>query len=224
MKQSGLSAFPFLKPSVQGKSQPHAAVLMNPHEVDLAFRVDMVDARHFVLGHWLLTGAVNRELFAKLRANVGKNTSAGVEILSTPCDANYAIFCSQLGPFQHRHVLPLYEPKVADFMESAAREQFRVFIECSGSNGERMLYRSPLPPRDFYWAHSMCQTTEVEQRREFIWELPALIEQVTTLDIMPSMNGEPVREVDVSILLPPEAIENTIFDGGCFQERSHYRH
>jgi hypothetical protein len=41
---------------------------------------------------------------------------------------------------------------------------------------------------------------------------------------MPSMNGEPVREVDVSILLPPEAIENTIFDGGCFQERSHYRH
>lgn len=224
MNQSGLSAFPFLKPSIKSKPQLHTAVLMNPHEVDLAFKVDMVDARHLVLGHWLLTGAVNHELFAKLRVDAGKNTFAGLEILTTPADAAYAVFCSQLGPFQHRHVLPLYEPKVADFMESASREPFKMFVERSGPTGERMLYKSPLPPEDFIWAHSMCQPTDVQKRSEFILELPALIEHLTSLNMMPSMNGESVLEVDVSILLPHEANDSNLFDERSAQERSSYRH
>ena len=96
MNQSGLSAFPYLKPSIKSKPQLHTALLMNPQEVDLAFKADMVDARHLVLGHWLLTGAVNQELFAKLQVDAGKTTFASLEILCTPAGAAYASHLHEL--------------------------------------------------------------------------------------------------------------------------------
>jgi len=224
MNQSGLSAFPFLKPSIKTKPQLHTAVLMNPQEVDLAFRVDMVDQRQLVLGHWLLTGAVNQELFAKLRVDSGKNTFAGLEILCTPAGAAYAIVCSQLGQFQHRHTLALYENKVIDFLSSASRVPFKMILESSGRTGERMLYNSPLPPEEFFRAQSMCQTIDFEKRSEFILELPWVIKHLTTLSMMPSMNGESVQEVDVSILLPHQANASSLFDERSAQGDSSYRH
>ena len=224
MNQSGLSAFPFLKPSIKSKPQLYTAVLMNPHEVDLAFKVDMVDARNLVLGHWLLTGAVNKELFAKLQVDAGKTTFASLEILCTPAGASYAIFCSQLGQFQHRHTLALYENKVIDFLASASRAPFKMILESSGQTGERMLYNSPLPPEEFIRAQSMCRTIDFEKRSQFIEELPSVIELLMTLNMLPSMNGESVLEVDVSILLPHQANADNLLDGRFEQGRSSYRH
>jgi len=224
MNQSGLSAFPYLKPSLKSKPQLHTAVLMNHQEVDLAFKANMVDARDLVLGHWLLTGAVNQELFAKLQVDAGKTTFASLEILCTPAGAAYAIFCSQLGQFQHRHTLALYENKVIEFLSSASHAPFKVILESSGQTGERMLYHSPLPSEEFIRAQSMCQTIDFEKRSQFIEKLPSVIELLTTLNMMPSLNGESVLEVDVSILLPHQANADNLLDGRFAQGRSSYRH
>ena len=70
---------------------------------------------------------------------------------------------------------------------------------------ERMLYTSPLGPELFVAARDMCQEMNLVKRANFVDELPLLIAHVAKLETMRRLKSEPIREVDVSILLPTEA-------------------
>lgn len=205
MNQTDLRAFPFLERSKKTKPQLHTAQLLSPKEVEMAFKDDPEANRAQLRGHWLLTGAVNQKMYGALRDDAGREAGAALATLSTPSGATYAILCIQLHSLQHRHVLPLYEPNVAQFIESATRQPFQMYIESSGDDGTRMLYTCPLPGEYFLPIRSMCKTIDLEKRHEFIEELPALIKRLTTLTALKSLKSPSLTEVDVSILLPQQS-------------------
>ena len=59
-----------------------------------------------------------------------------------------------------------------------------------------------LRPDAFIPAQVMCRAIDPQMRADFIFELPTVILQMLTLELMPSLNAQDVRDVDVSILLP----------------------
>lgn len=97
MNQSIHRSFPFLKQSAKAKPQLHTAVLMSPLEVDAAFKAESDQTRGLVLGHWMLTGAVNQHMFSALRLDAGRDITGELGIIRTPAGAAYLIVCSELG-------------------------------------------------------------------------------------------------------------------------------
>lgn len=207
MKQSIFNAFTYLKPSTQAKPKLHTATLMSPGEVDVAFKDESACTRELVLGHWMLAGAVNQEMFTEMMVDAGKEIAGELGIVTTPAGAAYLILCSELKGRHHRHVLPLYEGKVKEFLRCASREPFRLFIESVRDGHERMLYTSPLEPGLFVEARDMSQQMSFDKCADFVDELPLLIAHVAKIETMRRLRSQPIREVDVSILLPFEATE-----------------
>ena len=205
MHTTDLRTFPYLEKSKKEKPQLHTAQLLSPQEVEMAFKDDTEENRAQLRDHWLLTGAVHKEMYGALRTDAGREAGVGLATLSTPSGATYAILCTQLHSRQHRHVLPLYEPKVAQFIESATREPFRMYIEGSGDDGTRMLYTCPLPGQYFLPIRRLCKSIDMTKRLDFIEELPALIERVTMLTVVKSLKSSSLTEVDVSIVLPQQS-------------------
>jgi hypothetical protein len=212
MHKPDLRTFPFLEKSKKEKPQLHTAQLLSPQEVEMAFKDDTEENRAQLRDHWLLTGAVHQEMYGALRTDEGREAGVGLATLSTPSGAAYAILCTQLHSRQHRHVLPLYEPRVAQFIESATREPFQMYIEGSGDDGTRMLYTCPLPGQYFLPIRTLCKTIDMAKRPDFIDELPALIERVTRLTVVKSLKSSPLTEVDVSIFLPQQSAASGIFE------------
>jgi hypothetical protein len=101
---------------------------------------------------------------------------------------------------------------VAQFIESATREPFQMYIEGSGDDGTRMLYTCPLPGQYFLPIRTLCKTIDMAKRPDFIDELPALIERVTRLTVVKSLKSSPLTEVDVSIFLPQQSAASGFFE------------
>src|SRR2546427_2544738 len=102
MNKSSLNAFPFLKPSTKENPRLHTAVLLNPAEVEVAFKDYPSAARKKLRGHWMLIGAVNGKTYSVLQANASNDVVAQVTVLPTPAGAAYVAFTCQLGTNQHR--------------------------------------------------------------------------------------------------------------------------
>jgi hypothetical protein len=202
MKKSTLGAFPFLKPSTKANPQLHTAVLMNPDEVDAASENHPVEARHKLHGRWMLVGAVNEEMYLAFKAHAGNDIAGQLMVLPTPAGAAYGIVSCQIGAHQHRFILPLFDIKVIKFLASTANESLNVYLESTGELGEGMLYDCSLAPDQIALARTMSKTIACCQLEQFTKELPSVISEMLSLDLMPSLNAEIVLAVDVSVLLP----------------------
>lgn len=217
MTKSIVDEFSCIKTSMSTIPPLHYAVLLSPLEVDVAFRTELYSARRLVLDHWMLTGVVSQSFFDALRLDAGRDITGELAVVTTTTGASYLIVCSELGDQQHRHVLPLYENKVAEFLRFASREPFRMFIESANDGGDRLLYTSPLFPELFVMARDACKYMDVSRRADFMHELPRLIAYASKPETMRSIRGTPIREVNVSIFMPTEATTSCLsMDEGSY--------
>lgn len=206
MKKSTVDAFPFLKPSTKKIPRLHTAVLLNPFEVDAVFRDYPSEVRHKLQGLWMLIGAINGKTYSVFKANADNDVAAQVTVFPTPAGAAYVGITCQLGAYQHRFVLPLFESKVADLLASATKEPLNIYLESAGELTEGMLYDCPLRPEAFIPAQIMSRAIGLRKQGDFILELPSLISEMLTLKLIPSLNAAEVLDVDVSVLLPRNEI------------------
>lgn len=202
MKKTTVGAFPFFKPSTKKNPQLHTAVLMNPVEADAASKNHPVEARHKLHGRWMLVGAVNEEMHLVFKAHADNDVATQLNVLPTPAGAAYGVVTCQIGAHQHRFVLPLVDSKVVEFLASTENESLNVYLESASDLREGMLYDCLLAPDQLALARTMGMTIDHQQQEEFTNELPSLISEMLSLDLMPSLNAEKVLAVDVSVLLP----------------------
>ena len=207
MKKSTLGAFPFLKLSTKKNPQLHTAVLLNPIEVDVAFKDYPSEARQKLRGLWMLVGAVNGERYSAFKANAGNDIAARLTVFPTPAGAAYRVFTCQLGVHQHRFLLPLSDSKVIELLAAESKESINIYLENAGEPDGGMLYNCPLSPEQLIPAQAMSQTIDHQKKDEFIRELPSVISEMLSLQLMPSLNAKEVCVVDVSVLLPRDASE-----------------
>lgn len=202
MKKSTVDTFPFLKPSTKNNPRLHTAVLLNPFEVDAAFKDYPSQARHRLRGLWMLVGAVNGEMYSAFKANADHDVAAQLTVFPTPAGAAYGVATCQIGAHQHRFVLPLFDSKVVQLLASATKDSISIYLESAGELREGMLYECLLAPEQFIPARAMSRTIDHQKQEDFIREFPSVISEMLTLDLMSSLNAGDVCDVDVSILLP----------------------
>lgn len=202
MKKSILGAFPFLKPSTKANPQLHTAVLMSSVEVDVASKNYPVEASHKLRGQLMLVGAVNEEMYLMFKLHAGNDIAGQLKVPPTPAGAAYVVVTCQIGTYQHRFVLPLFDSKVVEFLASTANESINIYLESGGDLREGMLYNCLFATDELALARTMCMTIDYRQQDEFTYELPSLLSEMLSVNLMPSLNVERVLAVDVSVLLP----------------------
>lgn len=204
MKKSAIEGFPFLKPSAKENPRLHTAVLLNQAEVNVAFKDYPSEARHKLRGLWMLVGAVNGEMYSAFKANADNDVAAQLTVFPTSAGAAYGVFTCQLGPHQHRFVLPLFDKKVVELFTSETKESLNIYLESAGELREGMLYDCLLTPEQFMPARAMSRALDHRKQKDFVREFPSVISEMLTLDLMPSLNSEEVCGVDVSVLMPQD--------------------
>ena len=202
MNKSSLNDFPFLKPSNKKNPRLHTAVLLNPSEVEVAFKDYPSLARHKLRGLWMLIGAINGKTYSVFKTNAGNDVAAQVTVFLTPAGGVYGVVTCQVGAHQHRFVLPWGDSKVIQLLSSATKESLNIYLESAGELREGMLYDCLLTPEQFMPARAMGRAIDHRKQQDFTREFPSVLSEMLTLDLMPSLNAEEVCEVDVSVLLP----------------------
>ena len=154
----------------------------------------------------MLVGAVNGERYTAFKANAGNDIAARLTVFPTPAGAAYGVFTCQLGVHQHRFLLPLLDSKVIELL-AEANDSANIYLENAGEPDGGMLYNCPLSPEQLIPAQAMSQTIDHQNKDEFIRELPSVIAEMLSLQLMPSLNAKEVCVVDVSVLLPRDEKE-----------------
>ena len=155
----------------------------------------------------MLVGAVNGERYSAFKANAGNDIAARFTVFPTPAGAAYAVFACQLGVHQHRFLLPLLDSKVIELLAAESKESINIYLENAGEPDGGMLYNCPLSPEQLIPAQAISQTIDHQKKDEFIRELPSVISEMLSLQLMPSLNAKEVCVVDVSVLLPRDEAE-----------------
>jgi hypothetical protein len=190
------------KRGVKNKSRIHTALIFTPSEVEVNFQQFTEDGLAKIRGRWMLLGAVNAELFSRLDANGENDIAAQLVVLPVPSGAKYTVLTCQLGYFQHRFVLPMYEPRVVELLTSATTELVSIYLENTGPVTKGIAYDCPLQPARFLQARSECQSISADKKDDFIIEFPSVVSALASTEMVPSLSRETVRDVDVSFYLP----------------------
>ncbi len=204
MSQSRLSAIPFLKPSTKEKPRIHAADLLNPFEVEKCFDSQPANVRDALRGKWLLVGGVNEDSFSDLNAGDVRHIRAHLQVIPTLSGAPYLVIIFQMEAFQHRFVLPMFDPRVHALLTDVISEPFNVNLESTGNSLDSILYSVPLPPEYFITAKKVCQHVDQRRCKDYLDELPFFLRASSEPVLIPSLNERLVEVVDVSILLPTQ--------------------
>lgn len=201
------------KRGAKNRSRLHTALIFTPSEVESNFRQFTEAALAKIRGRWMLLGAVNEELYSKLEANGENDIAAQLVVLPIPSGAKYTVLTCQLGHLQHRFVLPMYEPEVVDLLTIATTSPLSIYLESTGQVRQGIAYDCPLHPTRFQQARSECQSMSDGKKDNFIIEFPSVVSALASTEIVPSLNRETVRDVDVSFYLPrpnlPELSSNS---------------
>ena len=96
-----------------------------------------------VVGGWYLCGDVLREMFDAL---VGKQGDCAMQmtVFRGGSSGNYGLFAQQIDTFEHRFLLPLFEPSVIQLLESLQDEPVQLSLGRQDEDAA-VLIRQQLP-------------------------------------------------------------------------------
>lgn len=190
------------KRGASNQSRIHTALIFTPSEVELNFQQFSEAGLEKIRGRWMLLGAVNEELYSQLDANGGNDITAQLVVLPIPSGAKYTVLTCQLGHLQHRFVLPMYEPKVVELLTIATSSPLSIYLESTGQVRQGIAYDCPLKPTRFKQSRLECQSISTDKKDDYIIEFPSVVSALASTEMVPSLNREAVRDVDVSFYLP----------------------
>jgi hypothetical protein len=185
-----------------GRLRYRNALILSPAEVEFAFRQFTLQEVSKIQGQWMLAGIASDELFASLESQNPKEVLADLSVHSIGSGAAYAVLTCQSGALQHRFVLPLYEPRVAELFASVKNQSFRIYFENDGATTKGAAYGCPVNDERFEKARALCQVVDIDSRARFVVDFPTDVARILSLELAPSLNDERVRMVDASVFLP----------------------
>ena len=195
--------------SYEAKRMPgvYAGRLMSPAEVNGAIGTQPDEVIQKVSSCWTLCGDVSRGMFSALRAaSVLCGATERLTAYLSPAGAGYAVLTQQLQGFQHRFLLPLFEPRTASFVAAMSRDSL-VYSLGNDDDVEALVWRSTFSARDVLPLQVFCSPLVAESRQEVILEWARVVKTMTALQQVPSTTlGEVVHHVDLTILTPDDTL------------------
>lgn len=187
------------------------ATLWSPGEVQTALTQEPLALRKRFKGSWYLCGDVSKEMYSALAEQSRQELAFRVFGTESPVGARYGIVCHQIRAFVHRFLLPLYEPRVGDFLLAMRGGRLGIQLGRDGSEQAAMLTaQMPMEP-ELVPLVNLATPLPRELARLAIAELPAVIaemRQLSRFDVGP----EPAHDVSLSVVLPTQTLQTCLAD------------
>ncbi len=185
----------------------YAGRLMSPEEVNAAIGTQPDQVIQEVVGCWTLCGDVSTGMFSALRAaSVLRGATERVTAFLSPAGAGYAVLTQQLQGFQHRFLLPLFEPRIIAFVAAMNRDSL-VYSLGNDDDAEALVWRSTFGARDLLPLQAFCSPLAAESQGKVILEWARVVKTMTALKQVPSTTlGDVVHHVDLTILTPDDTL------------------
>lgn len=185
------------------------AALLSPGDVQTAIADAPAEMRRKFQGSWYLCGDVSKEMYALLAGRARSELALRVFGVETPVGARYGILCHQLRSHVHRFLLPLYEPRVGDFLLALGGGRLGIQLGCDGSEQAAMLTTGvPVEPELFPLV-ALASPLRPELARRVIGELPAVIAEMSEPTCLPA-GPEPASSVSLSVVLPTQTLQKLL--------------
>lgn len=129
-----------------------------------------------------------------------------VTAFSSPAGNSYAALTHQIGAFQHRYFVPLFDAKVAECLGEISREG-SLGYSLAGENNQAIVWPSVLGPRDFVAVRAMCGSIPEGQEEEALQEYARLLGEARDPARIPSVvEGVTVKYASVSAIAPSDVV------------------
>jgi hypothetical protein len=184
----------------------YLGALMSPAEVAHATST-RDDPVYNTLHRWTLCGDVSPALFELLRVMQRQGAAnERVTAFSSQAGNSYVAISHQIGAFQHRFFLPLFDAKVAECLASITGEG-RLGYSVAGENNEAIVWPSVLGSRDFIPVRAMCGNIPEGREEETLEEYARLLGEARDPARIPSvLEGVTVKYASVSAIAPSDVV------------------
>lgn len=181
--------------------------LMSPAEVSDSIRNRAEAERQAIGAPWTLCGDVTRDLLELLRSSSLLDTAVErITAFCSPEGANYAVFTNQIGAFQHRFLVPLYDEAAIAFVENLT--SCRLAYSLGGDDtSEAVLWWSQLAPHEVLPLQALCGNLQPEHERRVVQEYPHVVRAMVNAAQVPSTRADvAVKYVTVAAVPPHRAL------------------
>lgn len=197
--------------SSAGSQRPRPALyfgrLMTPAQVNAAMASYPEAVRNELAGHWTLCGDVCTKMFAGLQAAHGEHgLHERITAFSTPAGGSYAVLMQQRQGFQHRFLLPLFEPKIAAFLAAMVRGTLAISL-ANNDGVDALVWRSRIKAPELLALRVFAMPLPPAVREQVVMEYFRVVKDMTEpARIPPAPQGEAVHHVSLTILMPEETL------------------
>lgn len=180
--------------------------LMSPEEVSDAIQNRAEAERRAIGAPWTLCGDVTRDLFELLRSsNLLDRATERITAFSSPEGANYAVFTNQIGAFQHRFLVPLYDEAAMTFVQDLTRR--RLAYSLGGDDTlEALLWWSQLLPHEVLPLQALCGQLPPEQEGRVVQEYPEVVRAMVNAAQVPSTRADVAVKYVTVAAVPPHRV------------------
>ncbi|MDD1790147.1 hypothetical protein [Burkholderia gladioli] len=193
----------FFEPVTIGDVMVSSGRVMRPEEVKESL-ADRPAVRNIV-GGWYLCGDVLREMFDALVAAQGTCTMQ-MAVFCGGSSGNYGVFAQQVETFQHRFLLPLFEPPIIHLLESLRDEPVQLSLGRQDEDAA-VLIRQRLPWSQVSEVLRFTQRVGDVRVTDVFSDGRTILDRARAVDAIASFPGMPhPSTVCVSFVLPEEAL------------------
>ncbi len=210
MMKSTAYVRPYFVRKVSELSGVNSAFLMSPGEVnELTWGYPKVQRKQ-LLRTWIAYGFVSRKMLAALMAAAPDEVVHEITVCVTPNEGAYAVISTQLGNWQHRLLMPLYDHKVVELFTRVPNHPLSLSFTTNPMDVGSIFYRDVFSKEDCKKLASCCSELNEEKCSEFAAGLPLVTRDILHPNSLPSVfDSLVVRTVELSVLVPSSDI------GGC---------
>jgi hypothetical protein len=202
----------FFEPVTIGDVLVSSGRVMRPEEVQESLK-DRPGAVRRVVGGWYLCGDVYREMFDALVAAQGDCTMQ-MAVFRGASSGNYAIFAQLVGCFEHRFLLPLFEPPVVQLLESLRDEPVQLSLGRQDEDAA-VLIRQRLPWSQISEVLRFTQRPSDIRVADVMSGGREMLDGARTADALAAVPGvQHPSAVCVTFVLPDEAFTAHVQLGG----------
>lgn len=181
--------------------------LMRPDEVAAATSSQPDVVKSAVGQCWALCGDLSKEVFRWLEmSGLCQQAVERLTAFVSPAGGSYAVLTQQVAGFQHRFLLPLYEPSIRLCVTEMGRSSLAYSLGCDRGS-EALVWRSRIAANGILPLQALSAPLRGHQQVEVMREYGLVVQQMTVPGQIPSITmGELVQHVSLTLLPPGETL------------------
>jgi len=155
------------------------------------------------LYRWTLCGEIDQALFSLLRAcGHPQQGRERLTVVGQSPQVRYAVFTHQAGSFQHRFLVPLYDPKAAAFISAVAHGDAMGY-SLAGQGSEAAVWATRLSATELMPLLPMCSESVAGSESMVLRDYVDVVMRLRDPSCIPSVTkGVDVKLASVSAIAP----------------------